>query len=405
MSDTKLHVGKLIVGNGKVREGVQVGIKGDQIEEVGTAIDGNYDDEIDLSDEVVLPGLIDSHVHLNFTGNPEELDLREYSDGYLGVRAASLARDALRAGFTTLADVAARDDTVIALRNAVDDGVITAPRIKACGNMIAITGGRATYGHGKRDKHQGVIREVDGPAEARQGAREQLMYYGADLIKVAATGALSSPHTGGRDPQLTVAEMRAAVEEAHHCGRPVHAHAYGEQGISNALEAGVDVIVHGQSLTDEHISQMEKNDQMLVPTLAVFTEGDPVSDEQRDRPESSRGIFDETEGNFKNALESEITIAAGTDTGMPGVHYGDNAEEFIQMVRWGMDEIDAITAGTLNAAKSLNAADELGTVEAEKHADLLVLDSDPTDDIAILGEKDAIEDIVLDGAILGPSAI
>ncbi|MFB6301083.1 MAG: amidohydrolase family protein [Halobacteriales archaeon] len=268
--------------------------------------------------------------------------------------------------------------------------------------MIAITGGRATGG-----EPGGNIVEADGPADVRKATRRQLMYNGVDFVKLAATGAISSPHTGARDSQLTTEEMRAAVEEAHNCGRPVHAHCYGERGITNSLDAGVDVIVHGQSLTDEHLQTMEEEDTMFMPTLATFRKHgdqdyDPFieGDVERERPESTGGVIAETKPNYQRVLDRNIPITMGTDTGMPSVYQGDNADDLKYMVDWGMDPGNAIVAGTYNAAKSLAIEDELGSIEPGKRADLLVLDENPIEDITILTDQTMIDRIMLDGAFV-----
>lgn len=407
MGDIAIDVRKAITGTGTVFEDATLGIEDGRIAEIAAGTpSGAYEETKDMSDAVVMPGLVDAHVHLNYTGEPDDLDIADLSDEYLSLRAAREARKALDAGVTTLADVAARENTTFALRNAIQDGVTPGPQIKACGSMLAISGGRATDG-----RPSGTTIEVDSPHEARRAARELLMYHGADLIKLAATGALSSPHTGARDPQLTVEEMRAATEEAHDCGRPVHAHCYGERGISNALEAGVDVIVHGQSLTDDHIAKMQSQGAMLAPTLTVFRAGEhtegtsPIEQfrSEQERPESSGHILEETEPNFKKALEHDVPIVMGTDCGMPYTRFGDNAYDLAYMVDWGMDEEDAIAAGTINAARALNADDEIGTIEPGKRANLLFLEEDPLEDIRALVRMDGEARVMLDGRFVSPS--
>ncbi len=396
-----LRAGTVIVGDGSTLDDCTIGIEDGWIVEVTPGgPDGDYEEVLDLTDRVVMPGLIDAHVHLMYTGEPEDLDLTGLSDEYLTLRCAEMARRALAVGVTTVADVAAKGNTTFALRNAIRDGVTLGPRVYACGSMLAVTGGRATDG-----KQSGSIIEVDGPVEARKRTRELLLYHHADLIKLAATGALSSPHTGARDPQLTVEEMRAATEEAHKVGRPVHAHCYGEQGITNALDAGVDVIVHGQSLTDEHIERMLETGTALAPTLTVYraaehTEADdPIEQfrDERNRPSSSAGVLEETEPNFRRALDAGVTMVMGTDSGMPYTRYGDNTHDPVYMVDWGMSESEAIRAATLDAAASLNVADELGSIEEGKRADLLVLNENPLDGIETLLDPDALERIVLNG--------
>lgn len=393
-----VDVGKAILGTGEVVNDATLGVEDGVFTEVTAGEpQGTYDERYDLRDRTAIPGLIDAHTHLNYTGEPEEMDVGPLSDEYLAIRGVREARKALDAGFTTLADVAARGTTAFAVRDALADGLFKGPRIKACGNMIAISGGRATGG-----EPGGSIVEVNGADDARRVTRELLMYHGADLIKLAATGALSSPHTGARDPQLTVAEMRAATEEAHNCGRPVHAHCYGERGISNALEAGVDVIVHGQTLTDDHLDRMERDGTMLAPTLTVFrvgehTEGDSPIDQfeaDQERPESSAQLLAETKPNFQRALDRDIPIVMGTDSGMPYTRFGDNGYDLYYMVDWGMEPMEAIRAATMTAAKSLHSTDTIGSIEAGKHADMVLLRDDP------LADMSAVLDIEQDGIVV-----
>ena len=385
----KLEVGELIVGNGRTLESVNIGVEGGLIKEVSKErLKGDYDETVDLSNRFVMPGLIDAHVHIRYGPKPDPI---VYSDEYQAIRGLENSRKALMAGVTSLADAGGVRNMVFAVRNAINDGIALGPRIFASGEMITMTGGRS--------KIQGFRLEVNGVDSARKAARSLLMYHGADFIKLGATGALSSPHTGPRHPQLTVDEMRVCVEEAHNCGKKVHAHCYGEQGISNALEAGVDVIVHGQSLNDEHIRMMKERGLILLPTLKTFCE--PMEERAEGDPEPRSvptGIWAETESNFRNALEKGITIAMGTDAGMPDNLFGDNPKDLAYLVKWGMTPIQAITTGTLNAAKSIAVGDKLGTIEAGKLADLLVLKKDPTKDIKNIWNS--LEKIMLNGKFL-----
>lgn len=398
--NVELHVGKLIVGNGNVFEDVRIGIVNGIIAEISEKpLTNIYEITEDATDRIVTPGLIDAHVHLVYSGRPQDVDIRDCSHEYLTLRAAELSRKALKAGITTLADAGGRGNTIFALRNAIKDGITLGPRIRTCGSMITITGGRATHGFRVRGGY-----EVDGVDEARKKTRELLMYYGADLIKLGATGALSSPHTGARDPQLTVAEMQAAVEEAHKCGRPVHAHCYGAKGIGNALEAKVDVIVHGQTLNKTHMKDMKQRGTILVPTLTVFRRNErvkePATKSEPSRPTSSDGISEETEMNFRTALCHGIPIAMGTDSGMTHTYFGNNLLDLVYMVDWGMQESEAIIAGTLTAAKALRIDNKVGSVEIGKRADLLILNRDPLKNIEVLTEPETIQRIMLNGRFI-----
>jgi imidazolonepropionase-like amidohydrolase len=212
-----LEIGKLIIGDGNILEGAFVGIDDGVIAEVsGDGFEASYDEVLDLGDHFVMPGLIDAHVHIKYTGIPDPV---EYSDEYLTVRGVELARRALMAGCTSLADAGAVRNVAFAARNAINNGAALGPRLFVSGEMITMTGGRSSI--------PGARLEVNGPHEARKATRGLLMYHNADFIKLGATGAISSLHTGPTHAQLTVEEMAACVEEAHNCGKMVHATAMG----------------------------------------------------------------------------------------------------------------------------------------------------------------------------------
>lgn len=380
---------KLVVGDGRTIDNANIGIKGGVIHEVTTGrLEGEYEETVELTNRFVLPGLIDAHVHVRYGPKP---DPEEPSDEYQAIRGVENARRALMAGVTSLADAGAVRNVAFAVRDAINDGVVLGPRLFVAGEMITMTGGRS--------RKPGARLEVDGADSARRAARALLMYHGVDFLKLGATGALSSPHTGPRHLQLTVEEMRAAVEEAHKCARKVHAHCYGEQGISNAIKAGVDTIVHGQTLTDEHIRVMKERGMILLPTLKTFLGHEEHVEEGGVHSRIfETGIWEETEPNFRNALEKGVTIAMGTDAGMPDNLFGDNPEDLEHMVEWGMTPGQAITAGTLNAAKSIAVEESLGTLEPGKCADLIVLKRDPIRDISAI--RTSLERIMLRGEFL-----
>jgi len=386
---TGLTVGKLIVGNGDVIEGARIGIEEGRIVEVTTgSLKGSYEESLDLRDRIVMPGLIDAHVHIKYTGVPDPV---EYSDEYMTVRGVELARRALMAGCTSLVDAGAVRNVAFAARNAINNGATLGPRLFVSGEMITMTGGRSRV--------PGARLEVNGPHEARRATRGLLMYHNADFIKLGATGSISSLHTGPTHPQLTVEEMAACVEEAHNCGKMVHAHCYGEKGISNAIEAGVDVIVHGQSLTDEHIATMLERGMMLMPTLKTYwSHYEKMQETGIPERTVTSGIWALTEPNFRRALGAGIPFAMGTDSGMTDNFFGDNPKDLEYMVRWGTTPMQAIVAGTLDAARSIAVGDRLGTIEEGKLADLLVLGEDPTVDISAI--RTSLERIMLNGRFI-----
>jgi len=380
-----LSVGKLIVGDGRVLEDVKIGVREGYITEIGEKLSDDYDYSHNLEAKFVMPGLVDAHVHVRYGPKPDE---DEKSDEYQAIRGVENARKALQSGVTALADAGGIRNVAFAVRNTIREGVTEGPRLYVSGEMITMTGGRS--------RKPGERMEVDGPSSARKAARALLMYHGADFLKVGATGAISSPHTGPRHPQLMVEEMRAVVEEAHKCGVKVHAHCYGEEGISSSLKAGVDVIVHGQGMTDEQRSIMLKRGVILLPTLKTFCGHMEHRGEGgvHDRVVET-GIWEETEPSFKKALEKGIQIGMGTDAGMPDNLFGDNPRDLEYMVEWGMTAKQAIKAGTLNAAQSIGKHDVIGTLEEGKYADLLVLGEDPERDVTNI--QSSLEKVMLNG--------
>ena len=387
----ELRIGKLIVGDGRVLDDAKIGVEGGRFKEISDdRLEGGYGERLDLSDRIAMPGLFDAHVHVRYGVKP---DPEERSDEYQAVRGAENARKALMSGVTSMADAGGIRNVAFAVRNTINDGVAMGPRMFVSGEMITMTGGRS--------KKPGVRLEVNGADSAREVARGLLMYHGANFIKLGATGAISSPHTGPRHPQLTVEEMRACAEEAHKCGKRVHAHCYGEEGISNAIEAGADVIVHGQTLTDEHIATMKERNIILMPTLKTFCGHLEHLDEGGVHARIvTTGIWEETEPNFRKAQREGLTIAMGTDAGMPDNLFGDNPRDLEYMVEWGMTPEQAVQAGTLNAAKSVGVEDRLGTVEEGKYADLLFLREDPLEEISAI--RTSLERVMLNGALIDP---
>jgi imidazolonepropionase-like amidohydrolase len=383
-----IYTGHLVIGDGRVHEDKYLGITDGVIKEVSDKPLTCYGDEHDYSGKYVMPGLIDAHVHLRYDphGDPEKR-----SHEYQALRGAENARRALKTGVTSLGEAGGIGNVVFAVRNAINDGVTHGPRLFVSGEMITITGGRT--------KVPGERLEVNGTDSARKVARELLMYHNADFIKLGATGAISSAHTGPRHPQLSVDEMRACAEEAHNCGKLVHGHCYGEKGISNSLEAGVDVIVHGQTLTDGHIRYMKENNLILMPTLKAFCGHLENMDKGgvHARMEET-GIWPETEPNFRRAQEAGLTISMGTDAGMSDDHFNDSYLDLKYMVDWDMSPSQAVTAGTLNAAKSLAVEDRLGTLEAGKYADMLILGRNPLE--AVSNIWTSREEVILNGVHL-----
>jgi imidazolonepropionase-like amidohydrolase len=370
----ELKVRKLIVGNGQIIENANVGLKDGKIREVSVEnLKQDYDEIIDFSNKYVIPGLIDAHVHIRYSPLETMEESRKRSDEYQAIVGLKNAQKALFAGVTAMADAGATRNITFSVRNAINNGITFGPRLFVSGEIIRMTGAS--------EKPESKY-ELTGADPIRKASRELLMYYGADFLKLSASGAISRPHTNPRHPKLNVDEMKAAVDEAHKCEKKVHVHCYGEKAIENTIKAGADCIVHGQSLTDQHIKIMKERGMILLPTLKTYCDQiEKKSESYQSDILISSGIWDETEPNFRNAHENGITIAMGTDAGMTDNFFGDNPLDLKYMVDWGMTPHQAIIAGTLNAARSIGVDKSIGTIEPNKYGDLLILKKDPLKDI------------------------
>ena len=395
MSSLLLKTGLLIVGNGETLENVSVLIQGEKISEVGRDVKAPSDTEVlDFSDRVVMPGIIDPHVHVCFDGSTDPAEVRKFSDELLAIRGAQLVEKLLEYGVTTAGDAAGRGNVPFAVKEAVERGLVNGPRFLPCGRMITISGGRDSLGGAN---------EADGPDNVRRAVREEIGR-GARYIKLAATGAISSEHTESFNSQFDLDELQAAANEARKVHLKSHAHAYGEEGIRNTILAGVDVLVHGHPLSKENLELMKKHNTMYMPTIVTYYESQLHHDDG-DLPEymvrKEKEIFPLIEEGVRNAVEAGIKLVVGTDSGMPYTLYGKStAEEMELMVKLGKaPEMTAIIAGTKNAAISMNIDSTIGTIEAGKSADLLVLapGKNPLKDITVLQDKESISRVILMG--------
>lgn len=391
-----VQAGRLLADpeSGIVLRDKTVVITGGRVVEIrdGFVGEGNV---VDLRDHFVLPGLIDSHVHLTSQQNPNaRLMAVTESDADRAILGAQYARRTLMAGFTTVADLGGPNDAVFALRDGIAAGQIPGPRVIASGSSISIHGGHGDVNGYSEDVMHLLSSEsiCSGPEDCMRAVRTQVRA-GADVIKITATGGVLSNTAAGLAQQFTDAELAAIVEAGHRMGRRVTAHAHGGDGVNAFLRAGGDSIEHGTYLDEESIRLFRQNDAYLVPTLLA---GDFVA-----RIASSPGNFF-TPAQTAKALEAGprmldmarrahaggVQIAFGTDSGVSA--HGDNAQEFALLVRAGMTPLETIQSATVVAAAHLQVANEAGRIAPGMPADIIAVDGDPLADVTVLEDMDFV---------------
>lgn len=385
-----VQVGRLLAdpASGRVLRDKTLVIRGNQVVEIrdGFVGEGNV---VDLRSAFVLPGLIDSHVHLGSEQSPNSrLDRLTMSNADQAMVGARHARRTLNAGFTTVADLGGANESIFALRDAVRRGDVVGPRIIAAGSSVSVHGG-----HGDANGYREDILHVlsnesvcSGAEDCRRAVRTQVRA-GADIIKITATGGVLSNTAAGLNQQFTQDELASIVEVAHRMGRQVTAHAHGVDGINAFLKAGGDSIEHGTYLDDESMRLFKANGAWLVPTLLA---GDFVA-----RVASGPDNFF-TPAQTAKALEAGpkmldmaarahrggVKIAFGTDSGVSA--HGDNAQEFALLVRAGLTPLQAIQSATVGAAEHLKISAEAGRIAPGMPADLIAVAGDPLNDVTEL---------------------
>lgn len=359
---------------------------------------------IDLSDKYVLPGLVDSHVHLTSDtgGVLSQLEEVQLSPAAKAFNALTNARKTLSAGFTTVRNLGDRDGVTLALRDAIRDGQVVGPNIVDAGTSISTTSGHMDPALGFRDdlrdaldRHENLC---DGADACRRAVRLQVAR-GVDVIKIATTGGVNSRIGAGLGQQMFDDEVRAIVETAKLYGKKVAVHAHGQDGVKVALAAGVDSIEHGTTLDDECLELFRQSGAYYVPTLStvngylerIAADPNAYSPAVRAKVDWRIRITGES---LRKAVPKGVKIAFGTDAGVS--KHGRNADEFELMVKHGMTPTQALEAATVNAADLLGLSAEVGTLEPGKRADLIAVDGDPLADVTVLKR---VPFVMKDGAV------
>jgi imidazolonepropionase-like amidohydrolase len=385
---TVIRAGRVLdVRTGALRTNQSIVITGDKITQIAPSAEvttSGDDTTIDLPDATLLPGLIDMHTHLTFDLNSLGYSGLGISTAREALHGARNAKRTLEAGFTTVRNLGAFDYSDIALRDAINDGDVIGPRIVASGPALGITGGHCDENLLPPAFHFQGGGVADG-VEAVQHKVREVIKYGADVIKICATGGVLSKGDDPNASQFTLEEMKAIVADAHRLGRKVAAHAHGAEGVRWASEAGVDSIEHGHFMDDAAIAAMKKNGTYLVPTL-FLTEYMQQHLKDSGVPEFSRQKMIEVAAaapvNVKKAFAAGVKVAFGTDAAV--YPHGLNAGEFHVYVSLGMTPLAAIQTATINASDLLGSKFNVGTLEPGKFADVIAVDGDPTKDVTIL---------------------
>jgi imidazolonepropionase-like amidohydrolase len=348
-----------------------VGIENGTVAAVGDVSAADIDDRTDVTGKFVVPGMIDTHVHLMMDGRADAESVQGDSEATFAYRAAENLRNAVEAGVTTIRDLGAPASVALDARDAVAEGTIAGPRVQACGQNITMTGG---HGHW-------FGREADGPDEVRKAVREQLKK-GADAVKCMATGGVLTTGAETGAPELTPAELDALVDAAATKRVPTAAHCHGTQGIKNAVQAGIDSVEHGTFMDREAAELLLQEGAYWVPTIAALK--GITGNRNAGIPAEAMAKADEAEERmavaWEHALDVGVDIAMGTDAGTPFNDHADAAHELAYMCEYGLSPEGALEAATVNAAELLGL-ENTGLIEKGYRADLLVLPENPREDV------------------------
>jgi len=371
--------GKLMSSDVLIRDG--------KIVKVGPNIKTSQDTQvIQLKDVVLIPGLMDSHVHLIGDTSKKGYASIGNSTYFSTIHGVKNAYETLSSGFTTVRMVGAPEFADVALKQAIDEGTVKGPRLLVSGPPLGISGGHCDsnlFPYSKTALENTPHQIVDNPWDARKAVRINRKF-GADLIKFCATGGVMSKNTDVNAKQFTYEEMEAIVSEAHNHGMKVAAHAHGLEGIKTAIRAGVDSIEHSSFIDDETIQlAIEKGTYLSMDIYVsdyILGEG-AKKGILEESLEKERTVGKIQRMNFKQAVEAGAKITFGTDAGI--FPHGENKKQFKYMVEWGMTPLQAIQAATINTAE-LFGVNDIGRIEEGYVADIVGTNGNPLDDITLL---------------------
>jgi len=339
---------------------------------------------IDLPGATLLPGLIDMHVHIDSLAEVGGYNSLQYSDAFWSVVQTANAKATVEAGFTTIRNLGADRFNDVGLREAIEAGYVPGPRIVTAGYSIGATGGHCDSTYFPASMAQKGPYVADGPEEGRKKVRE-VRKYGAQVIKICATGGVFSRNTEPGQQQLSLAEMTAIVEEAHMWGLKVAAHAHGAAGIKDAIRAGVDTIEHVSLVDDEGIKLAVQKGAWFSMDIynTDYTQAEGKKNGVlEDNLRKDREIGDVQRENFRKAIKAGVKMVLGTDAGI--YPHGQNAKQFAVMVRYGATPLQAIQAATVNAAQALGQEKDVGQVAVGRYGDIIAVSGDPLADVTTL---------------------
>ncbi len=384
-----IKCGRLFRGeDGSVEENMAVVTEGNRIVQVVPADQADTADGtvIDLSGRFVMPGLIDAHVHVNMNGETSMDPMAKKTVGEVQLMSMVHAQADLMAGFTTIRDEGAVGFTDVALRDAIDSGLVYGPRMVVSGVAISSTGG-----HGDTDFRPEITggsfgQIVNSPDEARKAARYTFKY-GADQIKLMATGGVMSYGDEPGAPELSFEEMKAALDIANTRGKLSSAHAHGAEGIKNAVRAGITSIEHGMLIDDEGMELMKEYGTYLIPTIIAayrIVEAGKTGALAPWMVEKAELCLENHGEHLKKMLAMGVKIGFGSDSGTAFNRHGEQAFEFELMTRYGFTPAQALLAATRTNSELLKWQDKVGTIRESKLADIIAFDGNPLEDIRVM---------------------